>query len=708
MDIYIDINQPLSPLYSSEARQSTIRSLTLKRGNESIINVNIIGTPTISWHRTKLTIKRLGRYDDPPVIDGYCDGAGGAIKILAESQALRDDLGVGKGRDIPQAHYIGEIAIETTGSNPRRLACKTFDVVVQNNVERGEDAPVDPPRPNYPPADQVATKADMMPAGGTAGQVLAKVDDVDRNAGWIDPPAGGSASRKRLVLMATNEATPRGDGTYDIVLANGNLNFDLDHLAGGVTPADIDYIEEIDLVLKIPDMHVFDGNTLNGVIVDIQRIKKDFAQDIDNPKQMIVNIIFESLSLIKGSKKSIGLSGWTSVGESKFIYMGGATLQRYMLSRPSSSYTPMATLLAQEADTSAHIIAEHNTSNVAHPDIRQQVTSLVKASVPIGGTAGQVLTKASAANNDVGWVDPQAGGGGDVDGAIAAHNTSTSSHTDLRNSLVPQSGMVGQVLVKWGINASQHRWETAPWATTAQNDTRYMSSKLEAESLGIRLKSGSHIMLEPSVNNTNYRIVNKHGVLGYQPFNVGQSGTDYVGFVPFGGGSGGIEFAQYNYNDLKSNMPKINKGSYRINLTYFYKSSSNTGCIPNNGYQSQLQYLRPFEAGSVYKAYNATISVIDAPSPSGQFHRQGGPLTFSVKDLIDPNDIAASKLIVNPGDYIDHVCAQNKDPFTGYSYINIELLLDCTTDNANLFGGSWLDHVGTYYTPFVNLVITKL
>lgn len=550
MDIYIDITQPLSPLYASEERRSTIRSLILKRGNESTINVNIIGSSLISWDRTKLTIKRAGRYDDPPVIDGYCDGTGGSISILAESQALRDDLGVGLGRDIPQVHYIGEILLETVGSTPQRLACKTFDVVVQNNVERGEDAPVDPPRPNYPPADQVATKADAVPAGGKAGQVLAKTDDADRHTGWVDPPSN------------------------------------------------------------------------------------------DDPKVAV---------------------------------------------------------------------AEHNKSNIAHPDIRNQMTSLVKSSVPIGGTTGQVLTKASDASNDVGWVDPPTGGGGgDVDGAITVHNTSTSSHADLRNSLVPQSGMVGQVLIKWGVNAGQHRWETAPWATVAQNDALYMSNRREANSQGVRLKQGSHIVFEPSFNNTNYRIVNKDGVLGYQPFNSDQSGTDYVGFVPFGGGFGGMSFAQYNYNDLEANALRLRKGAYKINLTYFNKSDSTIGCIPDADYQSQLQYLRPFDTGTYYKAYNATISVIDAPSPSGQFYRQGGPLTFSVKDLIDPNDVDASKLIINPGDYIDHVCAQNKDPFTGYSYINIELLLDVTYDNPKLFDNSWLYHVGTYYTPFVNLVIIKL
>lgn len=51
-------------------------------------------------------------------------------------------------------------------------------------------------------------------------------------------------------------------------------------------------------------------------------------------------------------------------------------------------------------------IANHNNSASAHPYLCNQLTSLVKSSVPIGGKAGQSLGKASDKNNDVKWLDP--------------------------------------------------------------------------------------------------------------------------------------------------------------------------------------------------------------------------------------------------------------------------------------------------------------
>ena len=47
-----------------------------------------------------------------------------------------------------------------------------------------------------------------VPAGGTAGQVLSKVDDTDYNTEWIDAPSGGGGVEKYTIATFDKEAIP--------------------------------------------------------------------------------------------------------------------------------------------------------------------------------------------------------------------------------------------------------------------------------------------------------------------------------------------------------------------------------------------------------------------------------------------------------------------------------------------------------------------
>lgn len=62
----------------------------------------------------------------------------------------------------------------------------------------------------------------------------------------------------------------------------------------------------------------------------------------------------------------------------------------------------------------------HNSSSTSHSDMRSQMASLVNASVPIGGTTGQVLVKHSDIDNDVRWDTPQSGGGGGLPSSLVS------------------------------------------------------------------------------------------------------------------------------------------------------------------------------------------------------------------------------------------------------------------------------------------------
>lgn len=48
-----------------------------------------------------------------------------------------------------------------------------------------------------------------VPAGGTAGQVLAKVDGTDYNTEWIDAPSGGGSEMTYYVAARNNNPTPK-------------------------------------------------------------------------------------------------------------------------------------------------------------------------------------------------------------------------------------------------------------------------------------------------------------------------------------------------------------------------------------------------------------------------------------------------------------------------------------------------------------------
>lgn len=60
--------------------------------------------------------------------------------------------------------------------------------------------------------------ANGLPVGGTAGQVLAKIDETNYNAEWIDPAAGGSDAavyHKKEIASATTAYSGTNATTND-------------------------------------------------------------------------------------------------------------------------------------------------------------------------------------------------------------------------------------------------------------------------------------------------------------------------------------------------------------------------------------------------------------------------------------------------------------------------------------------------------------
>lgn len=64
-----------------------------------------------------------------------------------------------------------------------------------------------------------------LPAGGTAGQIPAKVDATDYNTHWIDPPSGGGGSAAQAYRMMSGAiyTSPRDDATSSSSATVGSL-----------------------------------------------------------------------------------------------------------------------------------------------------------------------------------------------------------------------------------------------------------------------------------------------------------------------------------------------------------------------------------------------------------------------------------------------------------------------------------------------------
>lgn len=219
----------------------------------------------------------------------------------------------------------------------------------------GPEGPVGPQGPEGPqgPIGETGPKGDTgatgqagvgVPAGGTAGQVLAKKSGTDYDTEWKDPAGGGASGRisfggkggytfePRLVEMlyntygdwsrTINESssityyTSNGDAINDTINMNGtliiptgtNMETTFEYFIGGNTIVSKDVNSEtIELAPSDFTFTLNSGNTVEITSLSISNIGSSSLSSQDAIIHIYGNVLYETESLFFGTNINIGI-----------------------------------------------------------------------------------------------------------------------------------------------------------------------------------------------------------------------------------------------------------------------------------------------------------------------------------------------------------------------------------------------------------------
>lgn len=152
-----------------------------------------------------------------------------------------------------------------------------FPLTIQNNIIRDPDAPITRPLPGYPPADQLARKSEVLPIGGSTGQVLTKAGDGNYNVGWANPQTSDGLKAKYLAF-GSDVIWEEETKTIKII---GGLERGTDLYNIDVSDANLNYIDLVDINLDLmPIMNNIGGSSLKPIKVCLNLISvmMDYSQ----------------------------------------------------------------------------------------------------------------------------------------------------------------------------------------------------------------------------------------------------------------------------------------------------------------------------------------------------------------------------------------------------------------------------------------------
>lgn len=255
----------------------------------------------------------------------------------------------------------------------------------------------------------------VVPAGGTAGQVLAKASGTDFDTTWADPAASGASALDDLTDVDTSTSAPATgnalvwDGTNWVpgVVSGGGggtgvaflgLEWAGSSLVGTQTRAALSgssYAQQ-SCNLSTP-----------GGPFRIDEIVWSGAYAVDTYELFIDGVSYGTRTST-GTDEVLTWSGLNAVtssagAEVAFVPTG---VQRFGYNSANGGFISNGLVFGDWVESPG------NTVPMAVTFTPLALVELTTSDMPAGGTAGQVLAKASGTDFDTGWVDPAAGGGG--------------------------------------------------------------------------------------------------------------------------------------------------------------------------------------------------------------------------------------------------------------------------------------------------------
>lgn len=247
-------------------------------------------------------------------------------------------------------------------------------------------------------------------AGGTAGQILSKIDGTDYNTQWVDPPSGGSGGGSahaywRIFFTASNSASYCSIQEAEMRGSVGGA----DQCSGGTVLAGSDYFSN-------GGAGAFDNTgtrwaaEVNAVANGTAWVGYHFAAPVD------VKEIMLKASAWNDEMPSAGKLQWSDDGVTWTDSMTFTGQTAWAVDEVRLFVNPSyLSLLANLDDvdvttppTSGQALKWNGTKWAPATD----ATGGGGGSLPTGGTTGQVLAKASNTDGDAHWIDAPSGSGG--------------------------------------------------------------------------------------------------------------------------------------------------------------------------------------------------------------------------------------------------------------------------------------------------------
>jgi len=242
--------------------------------------------------------------------------------------------------------------------------------------------------------DGVSLFGTGVTSGGTAGQILVKVDDTDFNTDWQDNSFANLSGNPadNVNLSAALSAKQDSLGYIPESSANKNQANGYAGLDGSGKVAAVQLPSYVDDVLEFANYAALPATGETGKI---------YVTLDDNAEYRWSGSAYIQLVASPGSTDAVP----------------EGSINKYF-----TAARVLASVLTGIGFSSATAITATDTILGALGKLQAQVTALISKTIPSGGTTGQILAKNSGTSFDTGWVDPPSGGGSSSSSSNFSYN----------------------------------------------------------------------------------------------------------------------------------------------------------------------------------------------------------------------------------------------------------------------------------------------